>query len=48
MEFVKVAEGRWEVIAVAEDVSRLRCKVSPRRVVSIEEMNPPIRNKAGR
>ncbi|TDT43022.1 AbrB family looped-hinge helix DNA binding protein [Halospina denitrificans] len=48
VEFVKVAEGHWEVLAATEDVQRLRGMISPKRAVSIEEMNAAIRDKAGR
>ena len=48
VEFVKVSEGRWEVLAAVEDVSRLRGIVAAKRVVSIEEMDSAIRQKAGR
>lgn len=47
VEFVKVAEGRWEMLAATEDVGRLRGMISPKRAVSIEEMHAAIRNKAG-
>lgn len=48
VEFVKIAEGHWEVLAAVEDVSRLRGMITPKRAVSIEEMNLAIRGKAGR
>ena len=48
VEFVKVSEGHWEVLAAVEDVSRLRGIVAAKRVVSIEEMDSAIRQKAGR
>ena len=48
VEFVKVSEGHWEVVAAVEDVSRLRGIVAAKRVVSIEEMDSAIRQKAGR
>lgn len=47
VEFVKVSEGHWEVVAAVEDVGRLRGIVAARRVVSIEEMDAAIRKKAG-
>jgi len=48
VEFVKVSEGRWELIAAVEGVSRLRGIVAAKRVVTIEEMDSAIRQKAGR
>ena len=48
VEFVKVSEGRWELIAAVEGVSRLRGIVVAKRVVTIEEMDSAIRQKAGR
>ena len=48
VEFVKVSDGHWEVVAAVEDVSRLRGVVAAKRVVSIEEMDSAIRQKAGR
>jgi AbrB family looped-hinge helix DNA binding protein len=47
VEFVKMSEGHWEVVASVEDVSRLRGIVAAKRVVSIEEMDSAIRQKAG-
>lgn len=46
VEFVKVAEGHWEVLAAVEDITRLRGMITPKRVVSVEEMNAAIRRKA--
>ncbi|WP_341581624.1 AbrB/MazE/SpoVT family DNA-binding domain-containing protein [Marinobacter metalliresistant] len=47
VEFVKVAEGHWEVLAAVEDVSRLKGMITPTRIVSIEEMDSAIRQRAG-
>jgi AbrB family looped-hinge helix DNA binding protein len=46
--FLKVAEGHWEVFAAVEDVSRLRGMITPKRSVSIEEMDLAIWQRAGR
>ncbi len=48
VEFVKVSEGRWELLAAVEEVSRLRGIVKAERVVTIEEMDSAIRKRAGR
>jgi AbrB family looped-hinge helix DNA binding protein len=47
VEFVKVSDGHWEVLAAVEDVGRLRGIVASKRVVSIEEMDSSIRQRAG-
>lgn len=47
IEFVKMSEGHWEVVAVVEDVSRLRGIVAAKRIVSIQEMDAATRKKAG-
>ncbi|MCC5826668.1 AbrB/MazE/SpoVT family DNA-binding domain-containing protein [Alkalimonas sp.] len=47
VEFVKVTEGHWEMLAAVEDITRLRGMVTPKRMVSVEEMNAAIRRKAG-
>ena len=47
VEFVKVSEGQWIVLAAVEDVGRLRGIVAAKRAVSIEEMNAAIRYRAG-
>lgn len=47
VEFVKMSEGHWEVVAAVEDVSRLRGIVAAKRIVSIEEIDAAIRKKAG-
>jgi AbrB family looped-hinge helix DNA binding protein len=46
VEFIKVSDGHWEVLAAVEDVSRLRGIVASKRVVSIEEMDSAIRHRA--
>lgn len=47
VEFVKVAEGHWEMLPAVADVSRLRGMIKAKRVVSLEEMDSAIRHKAG-
>lgn len=48
IEFVKVGEGRYEVIAASKDVTRLKGLVKSEKRVSIEEMNEAIRTKASK
>lgn len=47
VEFVKVAEGRYEVLAVTKDISALRGMVKATGVVSVEEMDTAIKARAG-
>jgi len=47
VEFVKVSEGQWIVLAAVEDVGRLRGIVAAKRAVSVEEMDAAIRHRAG-
>lgn len=47
VEFVKVADGHWDVFAATEDISRLRGIIKFKRTVSIDEMNAAIRQRAG-
>jgi len=47
VEFVKVSEGQWIVLAAVEDAVKLRGIVAAKRAVSIEEMDSAIRHRAG-
>lgn len=47
VEFVKVAEGRYEVVVATKDVSALRGMVKARHAVSVEEMDAAIKARAG-
>ena len=47
IEFVKLADGRYEVVAATQDVSRIKGIVNATRTVSLEEMDKAIRKKAG-
>ena len=42
-----VAEDDWEVLSEAEDVRRLKGMAKSERIVSVEEMDGAIRDKAG-
>lgn len=46
VEFVRVGEGRYEVVAATRDVTELRGIVHAGKPVSVEEMNRAIRKRA--
>lgn len=48
LEFVRIGDGRYEVAAVTQEVSRLKGRVKAKRPISIEEMNAAIRDRASR
>ena len=47
IEFVKVSEGRYEVVAATNDITNLKGLVRSNKVVSVEDMNNAIKAKAG-
>jgi len=47
IEFVKVSEGRYEVVAATNDITSLKGLVRSNKVVSVEDMNNAIKAKAG-
>jgi AbrB family looped-hinge helix DNA binding protein len=47
IEFVKVSEGRYEVVAASGDITSLKGIIKPNKAVSVEEMNRAIKAKAG-
>ena len=47
LEFIKLTDGRYEVVATSQDISCLKGIISSTRAVSIEEMDEAIRKKAG-
>lgn len=47
LEFIKLTDGRYEVVAASQDISSLKGIISSTRVVSIDEMDKAIRKKAG-
>ena len=47
IEFVKVSEGRYEVVAATSDITSLKGLVRSNKVVSVEDMNNAIKAKAG-
>jgi AbrB family looped-hinge helix DNA binding protein len=48
IEFVRVADGRYEVVAATQDVTRLRGVIKTSKIVTVEEMNAAIKARAGR
>jgi len=48
VEFVRIAEGRYEVVAATQDVKNIRGLVNAKRSVTIDEMNEAIHKKAGK
>lgn len=47
LEFVKLSDGRYEIVAATQDVSRIKGMIKVTNTVSIEEMESAIRKKAG-
>ena len=47
IEFVKVSEGRYEVVAATKDITSLKGIIKTNKVVSVEEMNNAIKTRAG-
>ena len=48
IEFIKISEGRYEVVAATNDITSLKGLVRSGKVVSVEDMNNAIKAKAGR
>ena len=46
IEFVKLSDGNYEVLAARQDITELKGLVKAEEAVSIEAMNQAIRNKA--
>lgn len=46
LEFIKVKDGLYEIIAATQDISRLKGIVKSKRVISIDEMNSAIKQRA--
>ncbi len=47
LEFVKISDGRYEVVAATKDISCIKGMVKASNPISIEDMNKAIRMKAG-
>lgn len=48
LEFIKIGEGRFEIIAANKDVTSIKGIVKARKSVSLEAMDSAIKNKAGK
>ncbi len=48
LEFVRISDGRYELIAATKDVSLLKGMIKTTKTVSIEEMDEAIRARAGK
>ena len=48
LEFIKIGEGRFEIIAANKDVTSIKGIVKARKSVSLEAMDTAIKNKAGK
>lgn len=48
LEFVKISDGRYEVVAATQDVSCIKGMIKAAKPVSIEDMDKAIREKAGK
>lgn len=48
IEFVRLTDGRYEVVAATQNISSLKGLVKAERTVSLEDMEQAIRAKASR
>jgi AbrB family looped-hinge helix DNA binding protein len=48
IEFVRISDGRYEVVAATQDVTRLRGVIKANKIVTVEEMNAAIKTRAAR
>ena len=48
LAFVRVSEGRYEILAATQDVTNLRGMISTNKLVSIDDMNSAIKARAVR
>lgn len=48
LEFIKIGEGRFEIIAANKDVTSIKGIVKARKSVSLEAMDTAIKNRAGK
>ncbi len=46
IEFVKVADGHYEIIAATRNVSEIKGMIKTNRTISIDEMNQAIHSRA--
>ncbi|MCY4045884.1 MAG: AbrB/MazE/SpoVT family DNA-binding domain-containing protein [Cellvibrionales bacterium] len=45
IEFVEVAEGKFEILAASKDAKQLKGMISTNKKISIEQMNQAIKKK---
>lgn len=48
IEFIRVGEGKYEIVAAAGEVSTLKGRVKTGKRVSVDQMNQAIKAKASR
>lgn len=48
LEFIKIGEGRFEIIAANKDVTSIKGIVKAQKTVSLEAMDAAIKNKASK
>lgn len=48
LEFIKIGEGRFEIIAANKDVTCIKGIIKTRKTVSLDAMDAAIKNKAGK
>ena len=46
INFIRLEDGRFELVAATRDISELRGMVQADKTVSVDEMNEAIRNRA--
>ncbi len=47
IEFIKIAEGRYEVLAATSDISSVKGMVKTDKTVSLQEMDETVKKRAG-
>lgn len=48
LEFIKIGEGRFEIVAANKDVTSIKGIIKARKIVSLDAMDAAIKNKAGK
>ncbi|MBT5293253.1 MAG: AbrB/MazE/SpoVT family DNA-binding domain-containing protein [Cellvibrionales bacterium] len=46
IQFIKIGEGRYEILPATDAITKLKGLVKTQKVVSIEKMNEAIRSKS--
>ena len=47
IEFVRISEGRYEVIAAVNEISKLKGRIKTNQTISLNDMDKAIKSKAG-